>query len=573
MALFNLSSVSSALQDVSDDTKGVSFVGLAKKWETEENVKEVVEAIRNCPHLNFLNLEGNTLGCEAAKHIGEALKKHPEFKRALWKDLFTGRMKTEIPPALIDLSQGIMFANAQLTVLDLSDNALGPNGMTGLVDLIKSSSCYTLQELRLMNCGLGITGAKMLAKSLGECYKGSVSAGKPMELKVFAAGRNRLENDGAKALSAVFGDIQTLEEITIPQNGIYHQGMAALAEALKKNPNMKIINFNDNTITAKGADYLAEAFYAIENLIELNLGDCLLKDEGGQTLSDVLADCHPDLEVVNLSGNEIGPEVGIALANSMGPKESLKKFLLDSNQFGDEGVEQIQQIMEDFGKLEVLSIEDDEGLAEDEEDDDDDDEDDDSEEGEEEEDCEEENDEDEEVVITGVTNLSQLSESKFETSLDNSILLNSTKNDEDDPVAAFCNAKEPKLEDFEKITDEDKLMAIKDFLSNAPEDDYLTHLVFTILKLSSIGEQSKDAQEIALELFKEAFEYAKTKDRLKSVRNFFLIQLGLLKSEEKIFKPKYDVKPCRTALENAINNNSIPEEEKIIFECFLNAAK
>jgi hypothetical protein len=39
MALFNLSSVSDALQSVSDDTKGVSFVGLAKKWETEENGK------------------------------------------------------------------------------------------------------------------------------------------------------------------------------------------------------------------------------------------------------------------------------------------------------------------------------------------------------------------------------------------------------------------------------------------------------------------------------------------------------------------------------------------------------
>lgn len=87
-------------------------------------------------------------------------------------------------------------------------------------------------------------------------------------------------------------------------------------------------------------------------------------------------------------------------------------------------------------------------------------------------------------------------------------------NDENDPVALFCNSKEPKLEDFIKITDEDKLNAIKDFLSNAPEDDYLTHLVFTILKLSSISEESKDAQQIALELFKEAFEYAKTKDRV-----------------------------------------------------------
>lgn len=306
------------------------------------------------------------MGCEAAKRIGEALRKHPEFKKAFWKDMFTGRMKTEIPPALIDLSKGIMLANAHLTVLDLSDNALGPNGMTGLVDLIKSPSCYSLQELRFMNCGLGVTGAKMLAKSLTHCFLNSVEAGTPLELRVFAAGRNRLENEGAKALSAIFGEIQTLQEITIPQNGIYHPGMAALAEALKKNVNIQVINFNDNTITAKGAEALAEAFYAIEALRELNLGDCLLKDEGGQFLCDVLADCHPDLEYLNLSGNEIGPEVGLAIANAMGHKENLHELILDCNQFGEDGVQAISQIMEDFGKLDVLSIEDDEGEAEDE---------------------------------------------------------------------------------------------------------------------------------------------------------------------------------------------------------------
>lgn len=279
--------------------------------------------------------------------------------------MFTGRMKTEIPPALIDLSNGVIFANARLTVLDLSDNALGPNGMTGLEGLISSSCCFSLQELRLMNCGLGITGAKMLAKALTTCFKKSVEAGTPLELRVFAAGRNRLENEGAKALSLIFGEIQTLEEITIPQNGIYHPGMAALAEALKKNTNMQVINFNDNTITAKGAEPLAEAFYSIEALREINLGDCLLKDEGGQILSDVLVDCHPDLEYLNMSGNEIGPEVGIAIANAMGHKDFLRELNLDCNQFGEEGVEEIQNIMEGFAKLDVLSVEDDEGEAED----------------------------------------------------------------------------------------------------------------------------------------------------------------------------------------------------------------
>lgn len=118
---------------------------------------------------------------------------------------------------------------------------------------------------------------------------------------------------------------------------------------------------------------------------------------------------------------------------------------------------------------------------------------------------------DDEVEITGVSNLAQTT---FETSLDNSILLNTTF--DDDPIAVFCNENEPTVDNFHKIVEEDKLKAFKDFLSHAPEKDYLTHLVFTILKLSSISEQSKEAQQVALDLFKEAFEYAKNKDRVST---------------------------------------------------------
>lgn len=225
------------------------------------SVKPLIEAINNCKQLKFLELEGNTLGVEAAKHIGEALKKHPELQRALLKDLFTGRMKTEIPIALKSLGEGMTIAGAHLTCLDCSDNALGPNGMTGLVDLLKSSTCYSLEELKLNNCGLGIQGGKMLAGALLECFEKGTAAGTPLRLKVFIAGRNRLENEGAKALAEVFKTVKTLEEIVMPQNGIYHVGISALSEAFKENPNIRILNLNDNTIGPKGAEALAEAFY------------------------------------------------------------------------------------------------------------------------------------------------------------------------------------------------------------------------------------------------------------------------------------------------------------------------
>lgn len=120
------------------------------------------------------------------------------------------------------------------------------------------------QELKLNNCGLGIGGGKMLSQALLDCYESSVKAGTPLQLKVFIAGRNRLENDGAKALAKVFEKVKSLEMVWMPQNGIYHPGISALSEAFKVNPNMKSLNLNDNTITAKGAESLAEALICMQ---------------------------------------------------------------------------------------------------------------------------------------------------------------------------------------------------------------------------------------------------------------------------------------------------------------------
>jgi len=59
------------------------------------------------------------------------------------------------------LCNGLLAAKANLVELDLSDNAFGPNGMVGLTEFLRSSSCYSLCELRLNNNGLGIQGGKV----------------------------------------------------------------------------------------------------------------------------------------------------------------------------------------------------------------------------------------------------------------------------------------------------------------------------------------------------------------------------------------------------------------------------
>jgi Ran GTPase-activating protein 1 len=44
------------------------------------SAKEIIADINSCKDLRVLNLQGNTLGVEAAKAIAKALEKHPEFQ-------------------------------------------------------------------------------------------------------------------------------------------------------------------------------------------------------------------------------------------------------------------------------------------------------------------------------------------------------------------------------------------------------------------------------------------------------------------------------------------------------------
>lgn len=183
------SGVSAITTPASEDAPDghLSFDGQGLKLSTEADAKDLAAKIARCKGMKHLTLSGNTFGIEASKAIGASLEGHPEFEYAHWKDMFTGRMKTEIPPALKHLSKGIMTAGARLVELDLSDNAFGPIGMEGIVELLKSPSCYTLKELKLNNTGCGVTGGKKLAETLLEGYNNGLKAGTPLALKVMSA--------------------------------------------------------------------------------------------------------------------------------------------------------------------------------------------------------------------------------------------------------------------------------------------------------------------------------------------------------------------------------------------------
>ncbi|CAJ0955496.1 unnamed protein product, partial [Mesorhabditis belari] len=275
----------------------LSFLDRGEKWNDASHVTDVVQQICKFPNLQVLELRGNTLGVEAGEAIAEALKRHPELKYCLWGDLFTTRLRDEIPRTVKSLCAAMIYANASITELDLSDNAFGPIGAESIKDFLESRSAYSLKVLKLNNCGLG-SGGQTVAASLIKCHQLAAKSGRKFELKTFSACRNRLENPGAKALAEAFNVIGTLERIILYQNGINAPGIIALAESFRRNPELREIDLSDNTATEKA--------------------DCLCRDAGCHAIVEALnPEIHTDLNVVNLSGAELTPEAAVSIAPKM----------------------------------------------------------------------------------------------------------------------------------------------------------------------------------------------------------------------------------------------------------------
>jgi len=520
----------------------LSFAGKGLKLETEQDAEEIVKAINSCSDMTALRLEGNTFGVMACKAIAKALESHSEFQKAYWKDMFTGRLKTEIPEALRFLSSGIMLASAKLAEIDLSDNAFGPIGVDGILELLRSEACYSLKELRLNNNGLGIGGGKKLALALMDCHTASSGAKRPLALKVFVSGRNRLENDGAKALAQVFKTLRSLEEVAMPQNGIYHEGISALAEAFSVNPHLKVINLNDNTFTEIGAASMCAAIAKLHNLETINFGDCLLKTEGATSVAAVLKVGHSKLQEVHLGFNEIREEGGVSLAESMLGKPRLQLLDIDGNQFGEEGCDRISAILEGMDKLHALGpLEDDEGDGGDDEDED--------EEEDEEDDQQEEEDHPSPLkptpvtVKTGVVRPEQVTAKVFLEAPSAARLL-----------GLGNNRGELLVAELGEVTPE--------------------KAVSCFIKVSAfVGEENGEVKEAACQcadaVFARMFKTAEACGDNSVISNTILVHLGLIKSEDKKFRATDNLLGPLTVLEYVIRRPYFPRSTKEILQVFL----
>ncbi|CAJ0823729.1 11968_t:CDS:2 [Entrophospora sp. SA101] len=279
------------------------------------------------------------------------------------------RLKEEIPDSVKALCDAL--EDKEIVELNFSDNAFGPAGAEPMTDFLTNNR--TLQVLKLNNNGLGVQGGKLIGKALLEAAKKNHEEDRESSLKVFVAGRNRLENGSSQALSDAIAAHNTLVEIRLPQNGIRSEGIIALSKGLAECKNLEIIDLQDNTFTKTGSESFADSLTEWKNLKSLNIGDCLLSQEGGIIIAKkLLLGNNKNLETLNLQYNEIDKHGISILASAISTHlKKLASLELNGNKVypDDSSIEEIKNALEEIGHKDALGELDDMEVSDSEEED------------------------------------------------------------------------------------------------------------------------------------------------------------------------------------------------------------
>lgn len=267
--------------DLKDTKKSYkAFTGTTREerfWEKESQLEGIFKDLEMYKdEIEEIDLSNNSISINVSKQIAERINNLKNLKVVGFNDVFVSRSKEEIPKSLrlfIDALEG-----KQISVLNLSDNAFGPAGVSAFDFYLKTTKY--LKELILMNNGLGPEGSSSVAEAL--------KSNPNICLERIRVGRNRLESKGATAFGSFFSTQTSLIEVVTFQNGIKEDGMINLLNGLANNKNIEILKINDNSIVGKAADELIKLLKDLTKLRCLDISDSKLGSENSLKVMNIL---------------------------------------------------------------------------------------------------------------------------------------------------------------------------------------------------------------------------------------------------------------------------------------------
>lgn len=247
----------------------------------------------------------------------------------------------------------ILTDNRSITSLDLSKSNIGNEGAAAICSALARHPALTSLSLS----GNQINGPlDSLQALLTTCRS----------LKVLSLSKNRLGDDGAKALFSYLDVSASLQSLDISDNGIERPGAQAFGEALLKTKGLRIVNFSKNSIFNDGCQAICSALERNKTVTTLELSDSNVSLEGSRALAKMLlenstisklvftkqnlkrtegtrpiAEALQDNETIldlDLSDNHIGSEGAALIIDALAVNKVLSRLVLSGNDIEDEGL-------------------------------------------------------------------------------------------------------------------------------------------------------------------------------------------------------------------------------------------
>ncbi|CAN6355195.1 unnamed protein product [Urochloa humidicola] len=283
---------------------------------------------------NRICFSNRSFGVDAANVAGPILESvKDQLTEVDISDFVAGRPEDEALDVMRIFSKAL--EGSVLRYLNISDNALGEKGVRAFSELLKSQD--NLEELYVMNDGISEDAAKALSELIPSTEK----------LKVLHFHNNMTGDEGAEYIAEMVKRSPNLESFRCSATRIGSDGGVALSEALGTCTHLKKLDLRDNLFGVDAGIALSKTLPKLPDLVELYLSDLNLENKGTVAIVNALKLSAPQLQVIELAGNEINAKAAPAFAEFLTAMQSLKKLTLAENELKDDGAVIIAQSLED----------------------------------------------------------------------------------------------------------------------------------------------------------------------------------------------------------------------------------
>jgi Ran GTPase-activating protein (RanGAP) involved in mRNA processing and transport len=163
-------------------------------------------------------------------------------------------------------------------------------------------------------------------------------------------------DDGAIAVGDIIKACSSLEDLRFSGTRSQKRGCLAAANAINSLTTLIKLDLADNMFKEDAGEILASALGKQINLIHLNLRDAGLGTDNTVLVLKAMKNSSycSILKFLDLSGNDIDPDVAESLSSTLSIFQSLEELYLDDNEMGTDG---ITIISKNISKLPIPALE------------------------------------------------------------------------------------------------------------------------------------------------------------------------------------------------------------------------